>query len=319
MDVAGHLASYATIAERKISLHAKEVEQQQQQQQPSTETAPPAPRKGPLSSRKSKVGAIFGALRGMAGGGGSSTYEDATSGGSHGVDTHAQDWGKALDSAFATQGGSEGDFLNRVAALMQDPHIVAAFARFDVERKGVVPNERIEAILYEMGSQLSDGEMRSLLTKLDVNNDGEVDLWELCRFLVSRHDEIVGELDETWALEEAFNLFQTDGSGRVTVSELRRIFCMSNGVDLHGVEEADFQLMLREMGVKSTSSPANKAGGGEDTGSTPREDTSRRRLGRRSRVNTEASGGHKQGPEQTVSLDALRRHPAFMGGGNGRM
>lgn len=57
-------------------------------------------------------------------------------------------------------------------------------------------------------AQLTDTEMRTLLTSLDVNGDGEVDLWELCRFLVSRHDEIVGELDDAWSLDEAFNLFE---------------------------------------------------------------------------------------------------------------
>ena len=319
MDVAQHLASYATIAQSKIDLHAQAVEQQQQ---PPQDTPPS--HKDPVSSRTSfRVGAIFVfALRGRAGVGGSSSSrkssEDATKTsqeGEQGVDPHALAWGSALNGAFATQGGSEGDFLNRVAALMQDPHIVAAFARFDSERKGVVPNERIEAILYEMGSQLNDGEMRTLLTKLDVNGDGEVDLWELCRFLVSRHDEIVGELDETWAMEEAFNLFATDNSGKVTVSELRRIFCMSNGVDLHGIDEADFHRMLREMGV--TSSPGKARATGEDAtaGSPPREELTRRR-GRRTRMSANSIVSEQdEGPEQTVSLDVLRKHPAFTGGG----
>lgn len=70
-------------------------------------------------------------------------------------DLHSKTWGKSLDLAFSTQGGSEGDFLNRVAALMQDPAIVSAFAQFDAKREGVVPNEQLEQILYQMGSQVS--------------------------------------------------------------------------------------------------------------------------------------------------------------------
>lgn len=155
-----------------------------------------------------------------------------------------------------------------------------------------------------------------MLANIDVNGDGEVDLWELCRFLVARHDQILGELDDAWALEQAFNLLAVDADGSVSVEELRRIMCMQDGAGLQGVSEGSFNALLAELGVVAGAhgSPhAQPAGDGlaaDGTGAAI-DESGTGAVGDTAGSSTSPAVRGKGSAGMRVSLEALRRHPAF--------
>jgi hypothetical protein len=166
--------------------------------------------------------------------------------------------------------------------------------------------------------------MHSLLANIDVNGDGEIDLWELCRFLVARHDQILGELDDGWALEQAFNILRVDDDGCVSVGELRRIMCMRDDHGLEGVGADGFHELLTELGVAAGSHgslPAGSAGNGqagdgtggaiEDSGTGVGGDGTDGTGQPPSPELTSRAKGVDFMDQARVPLAALKRHPAF--------
>jgi len=161
---------------------------------------------------------------------------------------HERTWGATVERAFAEQAGSESNYLMRVEALMLEPKIVAAFAQFDENGDGVVPTRDIETVLRDAGSDLTGDDMTMLLAKLDINGDGVCDLWELCCFLVSRHDEILHERNEREIIDMALSILPVNAAGMVPTAELRRIFCKRNRVELLGLDDAGFSRLVAECG-----------------------------------------------------------------------
>lgn len=183
------------------------------------------------------------------------------------ADPHAHSWGNELERLLKKRGG---EFGARVATLMKERHVVAAFARFDPDGDGQIPTTHIEAVVRSTGTVLRPNEIATLEEKMDKDRSGTVDMWELCCFLVKRHDEVADGFDEGKWVDEALNVvLEADEAGKVTVEELRRVFTMTDECTLAGVGDASFQLMLAELGLSG------------------------------------------QGDDAAVSLDALRRHPAF--------
>jgi hypothetical protein len=94
-------------------------------------------------------------------------------------------------------------------------------------------------------------------SQLDLNGDGNIDLWELCCFLISRHDEVMNAYDENYFVDQGLHqLMESDEDGNVTVAELRRIFTMVDQQALRGVGDAAFNLLLSELGVAGASNEA---------------------------------------------------------------
>jgi len=140
--------------------------------------------------------------------------------------------------------------MHRVTVLMCEPRIVAAFAQFDINGDGFVPMSEISTVLANTGSDLTELEVEALFKKLDANNDGVCDLWELCSYLVARHDELAVERDDSELLELAMlTLFHVDSDGMVAMSELRQVFCAQDRNAIVGVDQAGFQEMLAELGA----------------------------------------------------------------------
>ena len=61
--------------------------------------------------------------------------------------------------------------------------------------------------------------------------------------------QVVEQRDEAELLTQALDLFETSEGGLVSEIELRRLLCMQNGVQLGGIEEEQFELLLRELAV----------------------------------------------------------------------
>jgi|MDTA01.1.fsa_nt_gb Ca2+-binding EF-hand superfamily protein len=171
-------------------------------------------------------------------------------------DVYDKTWGQQLEDAYMSQMGSIDDFMRRAAALMQEPKIVESFAKLDKDRSGTVSLKELETVLHESGAltvmygQLSMSDTAALLKSIDVNNDGECDLWELCSFLVMRHEQLTTERNDGEAMEMAFDMFNVDSNGYVSVEELRSIFGAQNRNSLVGLDAAAFTELLASFGCK---------------------------------------------------------------------
>ena len=96
-----------------------------------------------------------------------------------------------------------------------------------------------------LGSQLA---VRDFLAGLDINNDGEIDLWEFCVHLqkcamgTSRAD-LEAELDA------AFELFEADANGQIGLDEISRVMRLPNsGQELTA---AEVQELIGDLGKES--------------------------------------------------------------------
>jgi Ca2+-binding EF-hand superfamily protein len=90
--------------------------------------------------------------------------------------------------------------------------------------------------------------VRDFLAGLDINNDGEIDLWEFCVHLqkcamgTSRAD-LEAELDA------AFELFDADANGQIGLDEISRVMRLPNsGQELTAVE---VQELIGDLGKES--------------------------------------------------------------------
>lgn len=123
----------------------------------------------------------------------------------------------------------------------------------------------VKSIGNHGGHELGPNDVSVMIGRLDINDDGQVELWELCSYLLQRHDEIVDQRADIAVVDMAFELFIPEGhdcaggagadakSGhqpRVGVGELRRIFTVSNACTA-GLSEEEFQHLLTEFGVDS--------------------------------------------------------------------
>lgn len=108
---------------------------------------------------------------------------------------------------------------------LSEEQIVAikkAFKMFDRENKGFIPTSRIGTLLRTMGQAFEERDLRQLIEEVDADGSGEIELEEfiplVARFFV---DDDRAKMEEQ--LREAFRLFDKEGVGYISVSDLREI------------------------------------------------------------------------------------------------
>ena len=161
---------------------------------------------------------------------------------------------------------TEHEHQRRVEALMNEPKIQKAFEKFDLDGSGNVTTSEIHEILSAAGSEISPAELQSLTARLDKNGDGDIDLNELCTFLIDRREELQAAKDEAWMIEHAFSSLvwpaadvagqlasDADGaryneSAVLTVADLKSVFMRRLGPQ-PGLSKAEFAELLREFGL----------------------------------------------------------------------
>ena len=127
---------------------------------------------------------------------------------------------------------------------MNDPRMVDTFALFDADASGTIDAKELEGLVQMLVPNPHPALVREMQRELDVNGDGEVDLWEFCAHMQKRSDGLTND-DLEMELDEAFQLFQTDDKGLIDEAELRRLLCdPCRGTPL---DEEEVQAMLNEL------------------------------------------------------------------------
>ena len=88
------------------------------------------------------------------------------------------------------------------------------FACFDKDSSGSVTTAELGLVLRSMNQHYTDGELKRIVGKFDVNGDGQIDFDEFMA-MMTRHDN--RQVDE---LKQAFDVFDKDGDGTISGKEL---------------------------------------------------------------------------------------------------
>ncbi|KAL0412336.1 UNVERIFIED_CONTAM: Calcium-dependent protein kinase [Sesamum radiatum] len=98
------------------------------------------------------------------------------------------------------------------------------FKAMDTDNSGAITFDELKAGLRKYGSTLKDTEIRDLMDAADVDNSGTIDYGEF--IVVTIHLNKLEREEHLWA---AFQYFDKDGSGYITVDELLQA-CVHHGM-----------------------------------------------------------------------------------------
>ena len=96
------------------------------------------------------------------------------------------------------------------------------FQMFDKDGDGRITKKELNDSLKNLGIIIPEKELWQMIDKIDVNGDGCVDIeefGELYKTIMVEEDDEMGEED----MKEAFNVFDRNGDGFITVDELKAV------------------------------------------------------------------------------------------------
>jgi len=104
---------------------------------------------------------------------------------------------------------------------MDPTELKRVFQMFDRNDDGRITKKELNDSLENLGIFIPDVELSQMIEKIDVNRDGCVDIEEFRELYESIMDERVEEEEED--MREAFNVFDQNGDGFISVDELRSV------------------------------------------------------------------------------------------------
>ena len=117
-----------------------------------------------------------------------------------------------------------------------------AFNMFDTDGSGKISTSELGQVLAAVGVQLPENSVQQIINQFDKNGDGELNFNEFLDLMASTaNSSDPNENSEEQQIKEwraAFNLVDTDGSGKISTTELGTL--MKN----LGVELSQEQLKL---------------------------------------------------------------------------
>jgi len=137
--------------------------------------------------------------------------------------------------------------------------IMQTFKLFDTSGDDEIDDEELHAVFTRFGFQMDLQTAQEMLQLIDANGDGKIQLNEFIP-LVRQHKDKQMEMSYEKQLREAFNIFDLDGDGVLTATELAEVFralgenvtedditFLQNSIDKNGDGEIDFNEFLELM------------------------------------------------------------------------
>jgi len=93
------------------------------------------------------------------------------------------------------------------------------FAVFDKDNSGSITADELGAVMKQLGLAPSDTELQDLINEADTNKDGVINFDEF--LILMSHNAKPADTDQE--LLRAFEVFDKDGSGTITTSELKDV------------------------------------------------------------------------------------------------
>ncbi|KAL1362416.1 hypothetical protein HN51_010683 [Arachis hypogaea] len=116
-------------------------------------------------------------------------------------------------------------------ANSSDGEVAQIFSKFDKNGDGKLSAAEISEVLVELGCATTPGEICRVMDDIDKDKDGYIDLHEFTEFFRRR----IGRDDEEAEIREAFDMYDLDGNGLISASELQAM--MTRLGEKHSLEE----------------------------------------------------------------------------------
>ncbi|XP_065851050.1 calmodulin-like protein 3 [Euphorbia lathyris] len=120
----------------------------------------------------------------------------------------------------------------------------SVFATFDKNGDGFITKQELIDSLNNIRIFMTEKEVEEMLVKVDSNGDGLIDFQEFCSLCQNRKDDAEEE-EEDVDLKEAFEVFDRDKDGLISVEELGSVLC-SMGLK-QGRRSEDCKEMIRKV------------------------------------------------------------------------
>ncbi|OIW08674.1 hypothetical protein TanjilG_03350 [Lupinus angustifolius] len=122
---------------------------------------------------------------------------------------------------------------------MDPSELKRVFQMFDRDGDGRISKKELKDSMEKLGMMIPDKELTQMIEKIDVNGDGWVDMEEFGEL----YESIMEERDEEEDMREAFNVFDHNHDGFITVEELRTVLSSLGLKQGRTVEECKKMIM----------------------------------------------------------------------------
>ncbi|KAH3853236.1 calmodulin-A-like [Dreissena polymorpha] len=116
-----------------------------------------------------------------------------------------------------------------------------AFSLFDKDGDGTISSTELGTVMRSLGGNPTEAELQDMINEVDADGSGMIEFPEFLTMMVRN----MRDIDTVEDLRQAFNVFDKDGTGKISAAELRHV--MSNLGEKLTEEEVDE--MLREADV----------------------------------------------------------------------
>ncbi|XP_073309811.1 probable calcium-binding protein CML18 [Primulina huaijiensis] len=106
--------------------------------------------------------------------------------------------------------------MEKSAPLTRDEELRQVFKKFDTNDDGKISPSELGAVLNGLDSRTTEDEVARIMSELDIDGDGFIDLNEFKAF------HCVGG-DSNKELREAFDLYDQDKNGKISAKELHTV------------------------------------------------------------------------------------------------
>jgi len=121
---------------------------------------------------------------------------------------------KQIAPASPSTGGSAKEFSEEQLAEFRE-----AFALFDKDGDGRITAVELGTVMRSLGQNPTEADLRDIIHEVDDNNDLTIDFDEFLSMLQKK----MKDADQEAELREAFRVFDRDGNGFISASELRHV------------------------------------------------------------------------------------------------
>ncbi|CBN79657.1 centrin [Ectocarpus siliculosus] len=101
----------------------------------------------------------------------------------------------------------------------QKKEVDEAFGLFDYAKTGVLGLHEVKVLIRSLGFPVRRAEVPLIVHRANPDSDGEVDLPTFRLIMETRY----AKLDPEEEIKKAFRLFDIEGTGKITVQNLRRV------------------------------------------------------------------------------------------------
>ena len=101
----------------------------------------------------------------------------------------------------------------------QKKEIKKAFDLFDTSGSGTIEKKELKVALYALGFTPSKDDLTKLIQDFSKDKSDRIDFAEFLDIMITK----MSEKDSATEIEKAFHLFDVDGDGKITFSDLKQV------------------------------------------------------------------------------------------------